>query len=243
MASATTSSLPAGTDNLYAVYSGDTHFSGSTSPVRVQTVIGLPPKCTGTYPNFFYGNPHFPFILGTNGDDFIYAFGASYIINGFGGNDCIWAGDGNNWISDGNGNDVVIAGNGSNSVERTPWGNGSTDVRIDTDVGNGYHNQISVGNGADTITVGTGTYNSVAPRQRAPTRSPQSRRALTPTHNDIDGGAGNETIYLGSGYYNTYSGRRTHTNTCHLPKPPSSWHGTVAAYYHDTITNCTVVSP
>ena len=59
-ATSTTSSLPAGTDNLYAVYSGDTHFSGSTSPVRVQTVIGLPTKCTGTYPNFFYGDPHLP---------------------------------------------------------------------------------------------------------------------------------------------------------------------------------------
>ena len=31
-------------------------------------MIGLPTKCTGTYPNFFYGNPSFPFILGTNGD-------------------------------------------------------------------------------------------------------------------------------------------------------------------------------
>ena len=132
VASTTTSSLPAGTDNLYAVYSGDTHFSGSTSPVRVQTVIGLPPKCTGTYPNFFDGNPHFPFILGTNGNDFIYAFGASYIINGFAGNDCLWAGDGNNWIGDGNGNDVVIGATGPTSSRwatvrtRSPWATAPT---------------------------------------------------------------------------------------------------------------------
>ena len=124
-ASATTSSLPAGTDNLYAVYSGDTHFSGSTSPVRVQTVIGLPTKCTGTYPNFFDGNPHFPFILGTNGNDFIYAFGASYFINGFAATTasgpvtgttgsatatattCVIAGNGSNTVSVGNGNDTV----------------------------------------------------------------------------------------------------------------------------------------
>ena len=63
------------------------------------------------------------------------------------------------------------------------------------------------------------------------------------SHDDITGGAGNETIYLGSGTYNSYSGQPHHTNTCHLPKPPASWHGTVAAYYYDTVTNCTVVSP
>jgi hypothetical protein len=30
---------------------------------------------------------------------------------------------------------------------------------------------------------------------------------------------------------------------CHLPTPPSSYHGTAASYYHDSVTNCTVVSP
>jgi hypothetical protein len=59
----------------------------------------------------------------------------------------------------------------------------------------------------------------------------------------INGGVGNETIYLGSGTYNTFNGAAHSTNVCHLPTPPSSWHGTTAAYYHDTITNCTVVSP
>ena len=54
----TSSSLPVGTDNLYAVYGGDTHFSGSTSPVRVQTVIGLPSVCaSGGYGTYIFGNP------------------------------------------------------------------------------------------------------------------------------------------------------------------------------------------
>ena len=51
--------------------------------------------------------------------------------------------------------------------------------------------------------------------------------ALTPTHDSIDGGPGNETIYLGARVPTTpTSGASAHrTNTCHLPKPPASWHG------------------
>ena len=186
-----TSSLPAGTDNLYAVYSGDSHFSSSTSPVRTQGVIGLPIKCTGTFPNFFYGSQFLPFIDGTNGNDFVDAPGGNFFINAFNGNDCLSVGDGNNWITDGNGNDVVVAGNGSNAI----W----------------------AGNGNDTVTVGNGS-------------------------NVIVLGNGTDTVYLGAGSSNAVYGGRGH-DTCHLPKPPASWHGAAAAYYHDTIANCTVVSP
>jgi hypothetical protein len=59
----------------------------------------------------------------------------------------------------------------------------------------------------------------------------------------ITGGVGNETIYLGSGTYNTFNGSAHGTNVCHLPAPPAGYHGTAAAYYHDTITNCTVETP
>ena len=69
------------------------------------------------YRNFFFGNPGFAFINGTNGNDFIYVFGGSYWVNGYGGNDCIDAGDGNNVLFDGNGNDGVSAGNGSNNCD------------------------------------------------------------------------------------------------------------------------------
>ena len=54
-------------------------------------------------------------------------------------------------------------------------------------------------------------------------------------------GAGNETIYLGSGTYNSYSGVKGKTNVCHLPLYNGK--AGTAAEYHDTITNCTVVSP
>jgi Ca2+-binding RTX toxin-like protein len=86
-------------------------------------------------------------------------------------------------------------------------------------VGSGSYNGVALGSGTDVVTVEGGSYD------------------------EINGGNGNETIYLGAGTYNTYNGAAHHTNVCHLPTPPSSWHGTVAAYYHDTITNCTVVTP
>ena len=251
LASTAVSSLAAGTDNLYAIYSGDAHFSGSTSPVRAQIVVGLPSVCaSGGYGTYLFGNPGFPFLSGTNGNDFIYAFGASYWVNGYGGNDCIDAGDGNNLLIDGNGNDGVSAGNGSDTVivgggnDKVSLGNGADGVETGngTDtvtVGNGSDSEVIVGNGNDTITVGTGSYNEVELGSGT-----DSVTIVSPgSHDDIDGGAGNEIISLGSGTYNDYSGQAHHTNICHLPKPPSSWHGTVAAYYHDTITNCTVVTP
>ena len=66
---------------------------------------------------------------------------------------------------------------------------------------------------------------------------------LQGSQNTITGNNGNDTVYLGGGNGNTFNGAAHHTNVCHLPTPPSSWHGTPAAYYHDTLTNCTVVSP
>ena len=66
----------------------------------------------------------------------------------------------------------------------------------------------------------------------------------SPGSNDtINGAVGNETIYLGSGTVNIYIGAVHPTNVCRLPAPPSSWHDTTGAYYHDTLTNCTLVSP
>ncbi len=246
----TTTSLPAGTDSLYAVYGGGGSFAASTSPVISQVVIGPPSICSGSYSNFIIGNPGFPIIFGTPGNSFIYAFGGDFLVIGGNGNDCIWVGNGDNLLIDSNGNDAVVAGNGNNTVglgngnDKVSVGDGSNGIEAGngTDsvtVGNGSHNSITVGNGTDTVTIGTGSYNTVTLGSGTDTVTIQS-----PGSNDtIYGGNGNETIYLGSGTYNTYDGAAHRTNTCHLPKPPSSWKGTTAAYYHDTITNCTVVSP
>jgi hypothetical protein len=244
-----TSSLAAATDSLYAVYAGAGSFTGSTSPVISQVVIGSPASCTGTYANVIIGNPAYPVVLGPSGNDFFYLFGANYIAGGYNGTDCFDAGDGNNAIGDGNGNDVVIAGNGNNGVllgngnDSIAVGNGSNVIAAanGTDavsIGNGSDNGVVLGNGTDTVTIGTGSDNTIDLGNGNDTVTVQS-----PGSGDtINGGSGNETIYLGSGTNNTFNGGKGH-NTCHLPAPPSSWHGTTAAYYHDTITNCTVVSP
>jgi hypothetical protein len=246
-----TTSLPVGTTYVEAVYGASGNYAGSTSNVVSQVVLNVPTVCAASgYGDVITGSPADPFLYGMTGNDLIYAFGASYWINGFGGNDCIDAGDGNNVIFDGNGNDGVAAGNGSNTVilgngsDKVSLGNGSDGVETgdgnDTvTIGNGSQSEIIVGNGNDTVTVGTGSYNEVSLGSGADTVTIESPGS----HDQIDGGAGNETIYLGSGTYNTYSGQAHHTNVCHLPTPPPSYHGTTAAYYHDTITNCAVVSP
>jgi Ca2+-binding RTX toxin-like protein len=245
-----TSSLPAGTDSLYAVYSGDSNFATSTSPVISQVVVSLPSRCTGNYTNWIFGNPSFPDIIGTNGNDFIYAFGGNFHVNDFNGDDCcFYGGDGNNWLSDGNGNDVALAGDGNNVFtlgngnDQVVVGNGTNTVGAgggndSVTVGNGNQNGITLGNGSDSVTLGSGSYNGVTLGSGSDVVAIEGG-----SYDQINGGAGNETIYLGAGTYNTYNGAAHHTNVCHLPAPPSSWHGTAAAYYHDTVTNCTVVTP
>ena len=243
-ASSTTSSLSAGSDNLYAVYGGDTHFSGSTSPVRVQSVIGLPTKCTGTYPNFFDGDPHHPFINGTNGADFVYASVRTTLSTASAATTACGP---------------VTGTTGSPTGTATTWCSGATRSRWATarqvwwGTGTTYVHRSASATGRTTrswwATAPTPSSSGRGLQQDRPRLGRRHRHphlavgGPTQTDDSIDGGAGNETIYLGSGSYNSYSGQAHHTNTCHLPKPPSSWHGTVAAYYHDTITNCTVVSP
>ena len=242
-----TSALPVGTTYVEAIYGASGNDAGSTSNVVSQVVLNVPSVCaSGGYNDVITGTPANPFLYGTNDNDLIYAFGASYWINGLAGNDCIDSGDGNNVIFDGNGNDGVAAGNGSDSVilgngsDQVSLGNGSDGVNIgdgnDTvTVGSGSDSGITVGNGNDTATIGTGSYNDVNLGSGTDTVTIQG------SHDDIDGGAGNEMIYLGSGTYNSYSGQAHHTNVCHLPVYNGK--AGTAAEYHDTITNCTVVSP
>jgi hypothetical protein len=243
--------LLVGSTYVEAVYEGvPGSFSASTSNIVTQVVVSLPSRCTGKYTNWFFGNPAFPNITGTNGNDFIYAFGGNFRVNDFNGDDCcFYGGDGNNVLSDGNGNDVALAGDGNNVFtlgngnDQITVGNGTNTIGAGNDsdsvtVGNGSHNGITLGYGTDTVTVGSGSHNGVTLGSGTDSVTIQGGG-----YDQINGGAGNETIYLGAGTYNNYNGAAHHTNLCHLPTPPSSWHGTVAAYYHDTITNCTVVTP
>jgi Ca2+-binding RTX toxin-like protein len=257
--------LPVGADNLYAVYQGDSHFSTSTSPVIVQMVINVPPGCSSHLGNVFFGTPTSPNIRGTNDEDFISAFGANYSIDSRNGDDCIVVGDGNNGIAGGNGDDVVVTGNGNNRIslgngdDRVTTGNGSNSISVGNGddavtVGNGSNSNVIVGNGSDVVILGSGSNNTVSLGNGNDVVTIQGG-----SHDVINGGVGNsksdddrdghgagnvhETIYLGSGSYNTFHGQANHTNACHLPAPPSTLHGPVAAYYHDAVTNCTVVTP
>ncbi len=239
-----TSSLPAGTESLYAVYSGDTNFETSTSPVISQVVVSLPSRCTGNYTDWFFGNPASPNITGTNGNDFIYAFGGNFRVSDFNGDDCcFYGGDGNNWLSDGNGNDVAIAGDGNNVFtlgngnDQITVGNGTNTIGAgngsdSVTVGNGSHNGVTLGYGNDSVTLGSGSYNGVTLGSGT-----NSVTIEGGSYDTVNGGAGNETIYLGAGTHNTYNGAAHHTNICHLPT------GNTAVSLHDAITNCTVVTP
>lgn len=231
-----TKALPVGTSYVQAVYEGvSTTFTSSTSNVVAQVVVAIPPRCQPKhFDDFFYffGSPQHQWITGTDRDDFIYAVGGDYVVNDGNGDDCICLGDQDNFVTAGNGSDDVFAGNGSNQVN---LGSGTDSVTV----GNGDDNRITLGGGPDEVSLGTGSHDYVSLGGGTDTVTIQS-----PGANDtIYGGAGDETIFLGSGTDNTYDGQAHHTNFCHLPTPPSSWHGTTAAYYHDTLQNCTVVSP
>ena len=259
------STLPLGSDNVYAVYQGDSHFSTSASPVLVQTVINIPPGCSTHIENVFFGSPSSPSIRGTNDEDFISASGANYTIDSRNGDDCIVVGDGNNNVNGGNGDDVVVAGNGNNRIslgngdDHVTAGDGSNSIVLGNGensiiVGNGSGSTVSVGNGPDSVTLGSGSNNTVSLGNGTDVVTIQGG-----SHDVVSGGIGHsegdddgdnqgsqrarDTVYLGAGTYNTFHGMDHQDNACHLPTPPSSWHGSAAAFYHDTIINCTVVTP
>ena len=243
----TTTGLPIGSDNLYAVYNGDATYGSSTSPVIVQVVLAKPGHCDDSYNNWFYGTPGSPDIQGSSGNNFFWLPNGSFVVNGSNGNNCFWGGDGNNGYSGGNGHNEITCGNGNNGIS---VGNGNDDVQVgdgsnqinlgggnDTvTVGNGNGNHVSAGNGNDSLIFGSGSSNQVSLGSGTDVVTIQGSQ-------DTISGTGNDTVYLGGGTGNTFNGAAHHTNVCHLPTPPSSWHGTPAAYFHDTLTNCTVVSP
>ncbi len=243
-----TSSLPLGTTNLYAVYVGTTTFASSTSPAVAQQVIARVSDCRGSYSRWWVGGPGWSSYRGSNVNNFFYAPNGSYHVNGQNGNDCFDGGDGDNWFNDGNGSVDVYGGNGSNHItlgdgdDSVNVGNGSNTIWAGNgddgvNVGSGSHNQLTFGNGNDNVTLGSGSQNQITLGSGPDTVTIQGG-----SQDFITGGHGNEKVYLGAGTNQTYVGASHQTDICYLPAPPSSWHGTAAAYYHDTLTNCSVVS-
>jgi hypothetical protein len=209
----------------------DLNFTSSTSPIYNQ-VVNPPNGCTAGPYNVIIGNPSSPTITGTNGNDFIYAAGTTnWAINGLQGSDCIQVGDGNNSITIGNANDVVVAGNGKNTINAAN-GNGNNTITL----GNGSSQFVTLGNGTNSVTVGTGSNNSITVGNGTNTiRLTSPANANTSIQDTITAGKGTNVAYLGTGTFNKFSGGNP-GNTCHLPSGN-------AATYHDTLTNCTVVTP
>ena len=71
-----TASLLAGTSHIEAMYGGGGNYTSSTSSELAQVVNAtVPGVCaSGGYGNYIFGNPLFPFINGSNANDFIRAF-------------------------------------------------------------------------------------------------------------------------------------------------------------------------
>ena len=247
-ANVTTSTLPVGSNDLYAVYDGDSTYASSTSPLIVQVVLAKPGHCVDDYDNWYYGSPGSSNIQGSSGNNFFWIPNGNFQVNGSNGSNCFYGGDGDDHYSGGNGHDEITCGSGNNEIslgngnDEVQVGNGTNQIDVGSGndtltVGNGSHNQLTVGNGNDTIVVGTGSSNQMV------LGSGTDVVTIQGSQDTITGGADDDTVYLGGGTGNTFNGQPHHTNVCHLPTPPSSWHGTPAAYYHDTLNNCRVVSP
>jgi hypothetical protein len=243
----TTSTLPAGTDSLFAVYNGDANYAASTSPLIIQVVLAKPGRCDNHYDNWFHGTPDSPNIQSSSGNNFFWVPDGSFDVQGSDGDNCFWGGDGDDTFFGGNGHNDVTSGNGNNGIF---LGNGDDDVQVgdgtneitlgggnDTiTVGDGNRNHVIVGNGDDSLTFGDGSGNQIY------LGSGTDVVTLKGGQSSVTGGSGNDTVYLGAGFGNSFTGQAHRTNVCHLPTPPSSWHGTSAGYYRDTLTNCTVVT-
>ena len=81
-----TSTLPVGHHLRRGHLRGLGQLLGSTSNVVAQVVNERARRVRhGGYSDYITRQPAYPFLYGTNGNDFIYAFGASYWINGFAG--------------------------------------------------------------------------------------------------------------------------------------------------------------
>jgi Ca2+-binding RTX toxin-like protein len=244
----TTSTLPAGSDNVFAVYASNAQFASSTSPVIIQVVLAKAGHCSAPYNSWYIGDPGSSSIHGGTGNNYFYLPRGNFQVFGGNGANCFQGGDGDNDYTAGNGHNHVYGGNGNNSIslgsgdDTVQIGDGTNQISAgdgsDTvSIGNGSHNKVILGNGNDQVTTGSGTYDAVQLGSGADSVT------IGGSQSSITGGNGNETIYLGAGAYNTYTGGAHHLNICHLPTPPSSWHGTAQSFYHDTLTNCTVVTP
>ncbi len=205
---------PAGTDHLYASYTGSSTFEASRTSDLTQNVLAPPSVCaSGGYTNYVEGYSGssdssyfanhglfgtFPVVIGTNGNDFIYLPAGTFVANGLNGNDCVSAGAGADWLFEGTGNDGIEAGNGTDQVIA---GNGSDKVHF----GTGSGDAVTLGNGTDTVTVGNGrddqvtTGNGTGDTLEAGNGTDDVVEAGSGSHDSVIVGRGSDTVRVGNG--------------------------------------------
>jgi hypothetical protein len=243
------SSLPEGTNRVFAAYSGDATFAGATSVGIVHTVVRPPARCTGVFPSTILGDPLFPNVSGTTGRDLVVARGGQFTVRGNGGNDCLIVGDRTQTVVGGSGDDVVIAGNGRKTVSVGAGNNvlvlGRGAARVSAASGanrvtltGASGSVIRLGNGNNIVTVvGGSKIKIVLGNGRNVVRLTGGAKQVT-----IRAGSGRNVVYLGLGRGNSFSATKR-TNVCHVPRPPRSWQGSPVGYYRDRVVNCRVVTP
>ena len=242
-------SLPEGTNRVFAAYSGDATFAGATSTGLVHTVVRPPAGCAGIFPTTILGQPFSPSVSGTTGRDLVLALSGQFTVRGNGGNDCLVVGNRTQKVIGGSGNDVVIAGNGPKTVAvgagnnvlvlgrgtaRVTAGNGANRLILT----GGSRSVIRLGNGNNAVTiVGGSKIRLVLGNGRNVVRLTGGAKRVT-----IRAGSGRNVVYLGRGRGNVFSAAKR-TSTCHVPRPPRSWQGSLPRYYRDRVVSCRVVTP
>lgn len=127
----------------------------------------VPLECEGMeLTNIINGTNNSDSIIGTNGNDLIFALAGADNVYGGGGNDCIVGGNGSDSLFGGNGNDVLLGGNGTDSLsggndndalygedgnDSLNGGNGNDEMW-----GGANIDSLSGGNGTDMERGGTG---------------------------------------------------------------------------------------
>jgi len=218
-----TSTLPAGSDNLFAVYNGDSTFASSTSPVIVQVVLAKPghamtPTTTGSMAR--PDRPTFRGLRATTSSGSRTAHSKSTDPT------------------------ETTASGVATATTTTPAATATTTSPAETGT-------TAFPQGMATMTSKWATERTNQPRWRQRhglgwqwsresrhcgqrERRPHLwKRLVQPGalgsgtdvvtlqgSQDSISGTGNDTVYLGGGTGNTFNGATHHTNICHLPTPP-----------------------
>lgn len=152
--------------HIISLYNDDEYRVSDHDPVLVGLELAADLTCNGLPAT----------IVGTSGDDVIYAGNGADVVVGLGGNDIIYGGNGNDVICGGSGDDTLEGGNGNDTInghfgnDTLNGGNGH-----DTLTGNDGNDILSDTNGDDVMSGGLGD-------------------------DTLDGGNGHDTLYGDDGH-------------------------------------------